>query len=175
MPDFTEIDSFKEDICKSLSSCSARINDVKSDMQHLLDTAETTLLELESMKTRGYSTVSSHERCSLCDENLAGNQFYLFPCSHGFHSVCLVKESYKNLPPNQLSALKSLEESLKIISARVKDSDSRARTQQEALQQELDGYIGADCPLCGYAMIALIGKSLISDEERANEAVRWTL
>jgi hypothetical protein len=143
-------------------------------MQHLLETAESTLQELEAMKTRGYGTLTNHERCSFCDGTLLGNQFYLFPCAHGFHTVCLLREAHKTLPIGQLPVLKSVEESLKLLTMKVKDLDTRARSQQEALQQELDGFIGADCPLCGYAMINLIGKSLISNEEMAKDAFKWS-
>jgi hypothetical protein len=127
------------------------------------------------MKNRGYSTVSSHQRCEICCDLLLGNQFYLFPCSHGFHANCLLRQTQKNLPPNQLQAIKSLEDSLRALATRVKDLDNRARAQQESLQQELDGYIAADCPLCGYVMINSISTSLISEEEKKKEALFWSL
>lgn len=41
-------------------------------------------------------------------------------------------------------------------------------------QVELDGYIGADCPLCGYAMIHKIQTPLISKEEE-EEMLSWVL
>jgi hypothetical protein len=47
-------------------------------------------------------------------------------------------------------------------------------TQIDYLQGELDGYIAADCPLCGYAMIHNIGLPLISDKDR-EEAESWLL
>jgi hypothetical protein len=142
-------------------------------MQHLLETAENTMEELETMKNRGYCTMT-RDRCDLCYEGLLGNQYYLFPCSHVFHSACLLREVHKTLSSSQLTALRAVEDSLKALSHRVKDSDSRARTQQEALQQELDGYIASDCPLCGFAMINSLATSLVSDEEK-NAAKLWIL
>jgi hypothetical protein len=87
----------------------------------------------------------------------------------------LLRQTQKNLPPNQLQAIKSLEDSLRALATRVKDLDNRARAQQESLQQELDGYIAADCPLCGYVMINSISTSLISEEEKKKEALFWSL
>lgn len=135
-------------------------------MQHLLETAENTMEELDSMKTRGYSTSSSHDRCDLCVESLRGQQYYLFPCSHGFHSSCLLNEAHKFLSGKSLSDLIFLQESLGSLTMRAKDADSRTRSQLEALQQELDGYIAADCPLCGYMMISSVAASLIREEEQ---------
>jgi hypothetical protein len=43
LPDFTEIDLFKEQICSSLDSCGSRIQEVKTEMQELATTVESTL------------------------------------------------------------------------------------------------------------------------------------
>lgn len=41
-------------------------------------------------------------------------------------------------------------------------------------KQELDGYIAADCPLCGYVMIQSLSLSLITDTD-AEEAKAWAI
>lgn len=46
--------------------------------------------------------------------------------------------------------------------------------QLEQLQNELDNYIAADCPLCGNYMIRSLGVSLISEQESI-EAKSWDL
>jgi hypothetical protein len=48
----------------------------------------------------------------------------------------------------------------------------------DALQAELDGYIAADCPLCGYVMIRALSLPLINLEgskEDSEEAKAWAL
>lgn len=55
LPEFTEIDLFKDEICRTLEDCSARIDHLKSEMKELSDTAEGIAKELEGMKKRGYS------------------------------------------------------------------------------------------------------------------------
>lgn len=146
-------------------------------MEELAETADSTVRELESMKNRAYSMGSHHQRCEYCPEPLFAKQqaFYLFPCSHGFHCQCLLRRAPQHLRPAQLSAVLGIEEALKSLAGRVKDSDTRARAQQEALQLELDGYIAADCPLCGFVMIQSLGQSLIGGEEDAAEAKSWEL
>jgi hypothetical protein len=127
------------------------------------------------MKRRGYS-VSSQQRCEYCADALFSRQFYLFPCSHGFHGDCLLRRVYSHghIEGPQLATVRRLEEQLKAVSARVKDADKRAIAQQEQLQNELDGYIAADCPLCGYVMISSLSTSLITESD-TEEAASWRL
>jgi hypothetical protein len=40
--------------------------------------------------------------------------------------------------------------------------------------QELDGYIAADCPLCGYVMIQSLSLPLISDTD-VEEMNAWAI
>jgi hypothetical protein len=174
LPDFTEIDFFKDEICASLEGCGHRISALKTEMEELAETADSTVKELESMKNRAYCMNSQHQRCEYCVDPLFGKQFYLFPCSHGFHAQCLLKRAPLHLQPAQLSAVRGIEDVLKGLSGRVKDADNRARAQQESLQLELDGYIAADCPLCGFVMIRSLGVSLVAEEDIA-EAKSWDL
>ena len=125
------------------------------------------------MKKRGYTTTSS-QRCEICNDMLFRRQFYLFPCSHGFHGDCLMKKMTTFLDPNQLASIRNIEEQLKLLAVRVKDSDKRAITQQEYLQNELDGFIAADCPLCGYVMIQALTVPIITDDDRS-EALSWEI
>ena len=129
------------------------------------------------MKHRAYSMVSQQQRCEYCSDLLFGKAFYLFPCSHGFHCQCLVQRCAQHLPPAQVSAVQGVEELLRGLAGRGKDYnnlDRRARAQQEALQLELDGYIAADCPLCGYVMIQSLSLPLISEAD-ADEAKAWAI
>jgi len=145
-------------------------------MRELADSAESTVQELESMKNRAYSMVTQTQRCEFCSDALFGSAFYLFPCSHGFHCQCLVQRCMHYLPPAQVSAVQGVEELLRSLAGKGKDLslDHRARAQQEALQLELDGYIAADCPLCGYVMIQSLSLPLVSDAD-AEEAKAWAI
>ncbi len=174
LPDFTEIELLKEDICGTLEECGRRIDHLKSEMEELSESAEGINTELEAIKKRGYS-VSSLQHCEYCRSALFNRQFYLFPCSHGFHQDCMLKRVYthKHLDDKQLEAVTILNDQIRSISRRAKD-DKRAMAQQEYLQNELDGYIAADCPLCGYVMIRSLSMPLISSDD-ALEAKSWEL
>lgn len=67
-------------------------------------------------------------------------------------------------------------ELLRSLAGKSKDLslDQRARAQQEALQLELDGYIAADCPLCGYVMIQSLSLPLVSERD-AEEMKAWAI
>ncbi len=190
MPDSTDIDLFKEDICATLSACSERIDLLRAEMEELADSSEGTLRELDSMKNRAHTTVSQYQQCELCatgagggDAMLLGKQFYLFPCSHGFHGNCLLRHAPRHMEPPQLSALRKIEEQIHQLTsptggtastAAVAALDGRGRAQLDALQAELDGYVGADCPLCGFATIRSLRVSLITEEDTI-ESKAWAL
>jgi hypothetical protein len=75
---------------------------LKDQMRELADSAESTMQELESMKTRAYSMTAQQQRCEYCSDLLLGKAFYLFPCSHGFHCQCLVQRCTQHLSPAQV-------------------------------------------------------------------------
>lgn len=120
-------------------------------------------------------SASASQRCEYCPEGLFSRQFYLFPCSHGMHTDCLLRRTYSHhhLDGARLSAVKGLEEQLRSIKTRAKD-DKRALAQQELWQNELDGYIAGDCPLCGYIMIQSLEQPLITQND-VDEARSWDL
>ncbi len=173
LPDFTEIDLFKEEICSTLEASESQIEDLKTNMICLSETAEGITNELDSMKKRGFS-VSSIQRCEYCIKPLFSRQFYLFPCSHGFHTDCLVKRchSHQHLDAEQLATVKSLEVEIQELSTSMGNKGVSSRL--EYLQNELDSYVAADCPLCGYVMIRSLDIPLIGEGDVA-EAQSWAL
>lgn len=42
-------------------------------------------------------------------------------------------------------------------------------------QTELDGYVAAECVLCGDIMVQSIDKPLVTPEEQAEQAEQWAL
>ena len=192
MPDFTEVGLVRDELCRTLERSSLRVEEATASMAELADSAEAIVRELDETKNRGY-TLSSIQRCELCEAPLfnTSHHFYVFPCSHGIHSECLL-----HLAPELLSSgrqddyhahshhkggglehVHAIVEQMRLLAPRAQhDNDKRAQTQMELLQAELDAYIAADCPLCGYAMIRSIGQPLISDSTAdREEAKSWIL
>ena len=86
-----------------------------------------------------------------------------------------MKKLSHHLEPVQVEAVVDLQEKLKIAAKRAQDLDRRAMIQQEYLQNEIDGYIAAECPLCGDAMVRSVGKSLINEETKYEELRFWAI
>jgi len=184
LPDFTEIDLFKEEICNTLEDYATRIETLKSEMDELSYSAETIDKELAGVTTRGFA-MRNHQRCEGCSEalqtqQLSWEQFYLFPCGHGYHEACLLKKSGEYLEhAADIQQVASLKEQISAVSARAKDADKRSMVQMEHLQAELDGLVAADCPLCGDYMIRSTGLSLLpsglNPGDLQDEAKSWEL
>lgn len=57
----------------------------------------------------GYMLIQPTNECSSCQEQLATKAFYTFPCSHSFHTECLIKEMQPYIDSSTLSTIKSLQ------------------------------------------------------------------
>lgn len=90
-PDFTVIDSFKEEICLALESYATRIEELKGDMGQATDTAKHIEQDIENLSQR-FVTVDPDEKCGTCHVDALQRQFYVFPCKHVFHADCLIAE-----------------------------------------------------------------------------------
>jgi hypothetical protein len=80
----------------------------------------------------------------------------------------------KSLDASKLAAIRNLDEQLRNWQSKKDMTDKRALAQQELLQNELDGYIAADCPLCGFLMIKSLAVPLITDNDET-ESKSWLI
>lgn len=90
-PDFTIIDSFKDEICHALESYSNRIETLKIEMDQATKSAESIRLDTQRLANR-FVSVEGNQKCGLCQEILLQRQFYVFACGHAFHADCLITE-----------------------------------------------------------------------------------
>lgn len=182
LPDFTEIDVFKDHICATLESCGNRIENLQHDMDELSASSEEIQKELDSMKKRGYSATST-QKCEFCPDALFQRQFYLFPCGHGYHCDCALDQASAILGANTIalndakktaSLIESILAKHRGVAGAKESGNKRVLAKLELLQTELDGYIAAECALCGSVIIRNVGQPLIlpNDEE---EAKSWSL
>lgn len=187
-PDFAVIDAFKADICSSLEAYNARIDRLKAEMREYTESIEATQAEISSLRRRSLY-MGGGQPCELCLTPAVARELYLFPCGHAFHSDCLKQHVMPRLLPEQAAAVVNLTKKLKTDSesgntnnatAGVGGSPTQAQTkraaqQLAALQSELDGYLAAECVLCGGVMIRSIEAPLVESEADAQEALRWSL
>ena len=134
------------------------------------------------MKKRGYSA-SLTQRCEFCPEALLQREYYLFPCGHGYHCDCALRQASSILGDNSnalmdakknASLIESILEKHRGIAGPKESGNKRVMAKLELLQTELDGYIAAECALCGSVIIKLVGEPLISPSDMP-EAESWSL
>ncbi|KAL7027445.1 hypothetical protein ACKWTF_005444 [Chironomus riparius] len=89
-PDFQKIDHFKEAICDSLKEYNRKIHEQRKEMEESAEAAENVRKSIQAFKNRSV-TISGQDKCSYCGVFLLLKPFFLFPCSHKFHSDCLEK------------------------------------------------------------------------------------
>ena len=91
-----KIENFKDEICESLKSYSEEITRLKMLMDSYSSNAEALKQQLRMIKNRCIEVDSSH-KCEQCFKTLFYQEFYIFPCMHGFHRDCLY-DSVKTNP-----------------------------------------------------------------------------
>ncbi|CAM9400946.1 unnamed protein product [Scytosiphon promiscuus] len=195
-PDFVVIDSFKREICVSLEEYNGKIESLRKEMEDYTLSSEAVQAEIAELKQRSIY-VSSNQTCELCKRSILSTQFYVFPCSHAFHSECLVENIRPHLSADQRSAVATLVQmiadggsgGLGDATAATGgrgpagaagagggiDGSKRAQHYMRSLQTELDGYVAAECVLCGDMMVQSVDKPLVTEQEQAEQRNQWAL
>ncbi|CAE6455564.1 unnamed protein product [Rhizoctonia solani] len=115
-PDFVVIDDFKDDICNALEDYSARIVELKQDMDGAMESAAAVSRDISQLKNR-FVIIEQGERCTHCQAPLLLRQFYAFPCQHTFHADCLIGLVKESLSAVQLRRIVALQTELVKLAA----------------------------------------------------------
>ncbi|WWC97049.1 hypothetical protein V866_003926 [Kwoniella sp. B9012] len=110
-PDFVVIDDFKNEICNALEEYSARIDELKAEMDEATASAESIRRDIEGLANR-FVTVEPGDKCWKCGVSLTIRQFYVFPCQHFFHADCLISMAMEFLPAPSLRRILRLQDEL---------------------------------------------------------------
>lgn len=174
-PDFVMIDNLKEQITESLEEYNFKIDELKSDMEKFTSNAEAIREEIKSLRYRhGY--VRGDQACELCDRPILTHTFYLFPCSHVFHTDCLLKEMNSHMNSADKAKVQELQRKIRTLAANTVGNNAKPEDKDtlSALRAELDSTIASECLLCGNVMIQSITLPFISKEEE-EEAKQWSI
>lgn len=171
LPDFAQIDQFKDEICDALTAYSSKIEHYLKEMNDCDQACDALREEVKSLKTSGTTRVRTDARCALTNKPILGQSLYAFPSGYVVLESALKRDVIPYLNEKQAARVNVLEKELEKLR---KARDSRGQTSYEIvnndyeideLQVELDGLIAAECPLTGSVMVDSIDRGFAGDEE----------
>lgn len=77
-------------------------------MEDATKSAEVIRSEILSFRN-GYMMIQPSNTCCSCQEQLMTKTFYAFPCSHCFHTECLIKEMQPYIDSGMMNKIKDLQ------------------------------------------------------------------
>ncbi|KAL0210723.1 hypothetical protein P9112_009021 [Eukaryota sp. TZLM1-RC] len=175
--DFTVIGQLKDELLSSLEGYGQEIKELNDAMDRSAKSADLTRKSLKDLKNRAVE-VSDGEPCLICRIGILHAPFYVFPCSHKFHSQCLLEEVEGKFSNVQRSILSSLCADLKALDDEIHELESTMLTSEEVLDRidrlqlqrnqvscRYDSIIASECPVCGEFAISSIDKPLDVDND----------
>jgi hypothetical protein len=157
-PDFAQIDQIKDEICEALTSYSSKIEGFLKEMNECDNMCDSLRDEIGRLRNHRMH-MKADARCAISNKLVvsSGEPFYVFPSGYVVLGSTLKNEVMPYLNEKQRMRVEDIENELK----RKSDQDVRRNT----LQAELDGIIGAECPLTGSVMVESIDRDFGDSEE----------
>lgn len=81
---------------------------LKEEMEDATKSAEVIRSEILSFRN-GFTLIQPSNVCSSCQEQLMTKAFYTFPCSHCFHTECLIREMQPYVDQSTINKIKELQ------------------------------------------------------------------
>jgi len=170
LPDFAQIDQFKDEICNALASYSSKIENHLKEMSECDQTCDALREELSRLQNVGIH-VNPDARCAFTNKLVidSGEPFYAFPSGYVVLESALEQEIFPHLNEKQRARVELIESELKRLR---QSSNNRNRAAYDVakdnfeideLQNELDGLIAAECPLTGLIMVESIDRGFLDD------------
>ena len=119
--------------------------------------------EISTSKSR-YQFVRATDRCSVCGDLLLSREFYLFSCTHRFHSDCLIEVLLPHLGASRRRRINELQTILKQAPTEETVSTFSGQTREEVAAQELADIVAGECCFCGELVIRDIDTPFIEDQ-----------
>lgn len=184
-PDDVQIGDFKDEISKSLSAYTERIEDLKAEMSQYTNTADKIRRDITKLRNR-YGEIDGAQHCDLCDKPILLAKFILFPCTHAFHLDCASELVRKHLlvHPERLQYFDNdfdldleFDYGDRMSTFNPSNGNVKAETSERfiGLVPRSDPVILAksECPFCGDVMIESVGLPLILESDA--EIQSWEL
>eukprot|EP00825_Cyclidium_porcatum_P049512 TRINITY_DN8575_c0_g1_i5.p2 TRINITY_DN8575_c0_g1~~TRINITY_DN8575_c0_g1_i5.p2 ORF type:complete len:292 (+),score=76.05 TRINITY_DN8575_c0_g1_i5:134-1009(+) len=118
LPYFNEnikIEHFKDQICDSLESYNQEIDNLQREMRGYAENADQLKQEIRQINNR-YIEIDQNHKCEECSKSMLSEEFYIFPCMHGFHKSCLMQKTVEQqCEQKKYEELKKLDKEIKFL------------------------------------------------------------
>lgn len=167
IPDFTTIDNLKDEICSDLEKFGSIINNLTLEMNSSITINESIVKEISEHNERD-QVIKPGESCASCELLLTTRKFFVFPCSHCFHSDCLVKLL---LQSNDYSTKKRIE----FLQKKYLQSKPHGKNEKFINSPEVDELLSRRCPLCSDISIDMVDQPFIDPHEKQTAENDWDI
>ena len=114
-PPDEKVQDLKEHLCRCLKDYKDKIERLKDELDDLSKNAEVLRTQHRKQKHK-YITIAPSQTCDLCFKSIFDKEFYVFPCLHAFHRVCI---------QNKLANYRTKDVTLKVIIDKLKSNFSQ--------------------------------------------------
>lgn len=187
MHDSITIDAFQAEICECLDSYEGQILTLRQEMDDHRRALSAFKEDLKQAEERCV-TIREDQVCEICSAPAIRERFYVFACRHCFHEACLRALVVPTLPQERRDRLFSLEAirveyqaaaaglpPLSGSNAPAGGTGSGGEPSLAEVEDELDGILADDCPLCGRLMINTIRRPFIDLPTEQAEVDSWAI
>lgn len=169
LPDFAQIDQFKDEICEALTAYSSKIDQYLQEMSEC-DQACNALRDEVARLGKNEMQMRADARCAFSKKRVieADEPFYVFPSGYVVLETPLKQEVLPYLNAKQRGRVEEIEVAIASMRSKTKGVETMSletRQLYDKLQAELNGLIAAECPLTGNIMIESldVGFSAVED------------
>lgn len=175
MPDSMTISAFQAEICECLDKYEGQIETLRNEMEDHKRALESFKEDFKEAEERCV-VIEQDQPCEICGIAAMQERFYAFACRHCFHEACLRALALPTLDRERRERLLALEAMR--VEHQAAAAGSLAVAQPALLlaevEDELDGILADDCPLCGRLMIETITRPFVDDGE-LEEMQSWAI
>jgi hypothetical protein len=179
MSDSITIDAFQAEINECLDTYDGQIQTLRQEMDDHRNALSAFKKDLKQAEERCV-TIPEDQVCEICGAPAIRERFYVFACRHCFHEACLralVCPTLSQERRERLFALegKRVDHQAAVAGAAIGGGSPGDSSALAELEDELDGILADDCPLCGRLMIQTIRRPFIDLPAEQAEADSWAI
>lgn len=183
MSDSITIDAFQAEICECLDNYEGQILTLRQEMDDHRRALSVFKEDLKQAEQRCV-IIPEDKVCEICGGPAMKERFYVFACGHCFREACLrglVISTLSEERRERLFSLEAIRVQYQAAAAGAIPNSAAAggpagkQPSLAEVEDELDGLLADDCPLCGRLMIQTISRPFIDLPVEQAEVDSWAI